>query len=136
MPNFHNFFSQLTVTSTKILRSTNYLSLVMRKPVTIRSRSDTILSNAETSHRLQTLETETRGTVMIQNLRTNRSEQTVQTQIRLLREEQSDQGLHCLFLTKYLQVWPLCLNFRCTTAKLSGVQKFRNFMVLYYQSSE
>ena len=27
---------------------------------------------------------------------TNRSEQTVQTQIRLLLEEQSDQGLHCL----------------------------------------
>ena len=30
------------------------------------------------------------------NNRSDRSEQTVQTQIRLLIEEQSDQGLHCL----------------------------------------
>ena len=35
-------------------------------------------------------------TVMIQNFQTDRSGQTVQTQIRLLLEEQSDQGLHCL----------------------------------------
>ena len=34
--------------------------------------------------------------VMILNFRTDRSGQTVQTQIRLLLEEQSDQGLHCL----------------------------------------
>ena len=33
---------------------------------------------------------------MILNFRTKRSGQTVQTQIRLLLEEQSDQGLHCL----------------------------------------
>ena len=32
---------------------------------------------------------------MILSFRTDRSEQTVQTQIRLLLEEQSDQGLHC-----------------------------------------
>ena len=32
----------------------------------------------------------------ILNLRTNRTGQTVQTQIRLLLEEQSDQGLHYL----------------------------------------
>ena len=45
----------------------------------------------------------------------------MQTQIRLLQEEQSDQGLHCLlipfasfFLTKYPRVWPLYLNFRFT----------------------
>ena len=30
------------------------------------------------------------------------SEQTVQTQIRLLLEEQSDQGLHCLLFHLYL----------------------------------
>ena len=36
------------------------------------------------------------GTVMILNFRTDRSGLTVQTQIRLLLEEQSDQGLHCL----------------------------------------
>ena len=37
-------------------------------------------------------------TVIILNFRTDRSGQTVQTQIRLLQEEQSDQGLHCLLL--------------------------------------
>ena len=35
-------------------------------------------------------------TVTILNFWTERSGQTVQTQIRLLLEEQSDQGLHCL----------------------------------------
>ena len=34
--------------------------------------------------------------VMILSFRTDRPGQTVQTQIRLLLEEQSDQGLHCL----------------------------------------
>ena len=33
---------------------------------------------------------------MIISFRTDRSGQTVQTQIRLLLEEQTDQGLHCL----------------------------------------
>ena len=33
---------------------------------------------------------------MILNFQTDRSGQTVQTQIRLLLEEKSDQGLHCL----------------------------------------
>ena len=36
------------------------------------------------------------STVMILSFRTARSGQTVQTQIRLLLEEESDQGLHCL----------------------------------------
>ena len=35
-------------------------------------------------------------TVMTLSFRTDMSGQTVQTQIRLLLEEQSDQGLHCL----------------------------------------
>ena len=35
-------------------------------------------------------------TIMILSFWTDRSEQTVQTQIRLLLEEQSDLGLHCL----------------------------------------
>ena len=35
-------------------------------------------------------------TVTILSFRTDRSGQTVQTEIRLLLEEQSDQGLHCL----------------------------------------
>ena len=36
------------------------------------------------------------NTVIFLRFRTDRSGQTVQTQIRLLLEEQSDQGLHCL----------------------------------------
>ena len=36
------------------------------------------------------------STVMILSFRTDMPGQTVQTQIRLLLEEQSDQGLHCL----------------------------------------
>ena len=41
-------------------------------------------------------------TVMIQSFRTDRSGQTVQTQTRLLLEEQSDQGLHCLLFHLHL----------------------------------
>ena len=41
-------------------------------------------------------------TVMILSFRTNRSGQTVQTQIRLLLEEQSDQGLHFLLFHLHL----------------------------------
>ena len=50
----------------------------------------------------QTVQTQIRllleegSTVMILSFRTDKSGQTVQTQIRLLLEEQSDQGLHCL----------------------------------------
>ena len=40
--------------------------------------------------------TPTRVTVMILSFWTDRPGQTVQTWIRLLLEEQSDQGLHCL----------------------------------------
>ena len=36
------------------------------------------------------------STLMIISFRTDMPGQTVQTQIRLLLEEQSDQGLHCL----------------------------------------
>ena len=41
-------------------------------------------------------------TVMILNFWTDRSGQTVQTQIRLLLEELSDQGLHCLLFHLYV----------------------------------
>ena len=43
-----------------------------------------------------------RITVFILSFRTDRPGQTVQTQIRLLLEEQSDQGLHCLQFPLYL----------------------------------
>ena len=46
---------------------------------------------------------------MILTYRTDRSEQTVQTQIRLLHEEQSDQGFHvfvlCLYCLPYLAMY-------------------------------
>ena len=45
---------------------------------------------------MKTLWNFTWNTVMFLSFRTDRSGQTVQTQIRLLLEEQSDQGLHCL----------------------------------------
>ena len=41
-------------------------------------------------------------TVMTLSFRTDRSGQTVQTQIRLLLEEQSDQGLHYLLFHLHL----------------------------------
>ena len=41
-------------------------------------------------------------TVMILSFRTDTPGQTVQTQIRLLLEEQSDQGLHCLLFHLHL----------------------------------
>ena len=49
-------------------------------------------------------------TVMTLRFRTYRSWQTVQTQIRLLLEEQSDQGLHCLLFHLHLfDEIPKCL---------------------------
>ena len=41
-------------------------------------------------------------TVVILSFGTDRSRQTVQTQVRLLLEEQSDQGLHCLLFHLHL----------------------------------
>ena len=76
------------------------------------------------------------STVMVIIFRTDRSGQTVQTQIRLLLEDTSDhhQGIHicysiCLVLMKYPKVWHYCLNFRKITAKFSGVRNLRNFTV-------
>ena len=76
---------------------------------------------------------------MILSFQTVRSGQTLQTQIRLLLVEQSNQGLHCLLFHLHLfdeiprlpaEVWPLCLNFSLITAKFSSVRKFRKFTVL------
>ena len=73
---------------------------------------------------------------MIQSFRTDRSGQTVQTQIRLLLEEQSDQGLHCLlFLLHLFDEIPSGLaslfDFQVNYSKVSCVQKFRNFRVMH-----
>ena len=67
---------------------------------------------------------------MILIFRTDKSRQTVETQIRLLLRVFTVCYSIYIFLTKYLKVWPLFLNFRCITAKFSGVRKFRNFTVV------
>ena len=74
-------------------------------------------------------------TVMILSFQTDWSGQIVQTQIRLLLEEQSDQGRHCLLFHLHLfDEIPLGLaalfEFLINTAMVFGVQKFRNFKVL------
>ena len=72
-------------------------------------------------------------TVMILSFRTDMPEQTVQTQIRLLLEEQSDQGLHCLQFplhlldTLTLKVKPPCSTFRVITANFR-VSKILGFI--------
>ena len=45
--------------------------------------------------------------VIFLSFRTDRSGQTVQIQIRMLLEEQSDQGLYCLQFLDFVCVWYL-----------------------------
>ena len=71
---------------------------------------------------------------MILNFRTDRSGQTLQTQVRLLLEEQSDQGLHCLlFQLHVFDKIPSDLaslfEFEVNYGNISCVRKFRNFTV-------
>ena len=73
-------------------------------------------------------------TVMILSFRTDWSGQIVQTQIRLLLEEQSDQGLHylqyCVHLLNALLYGKTSFSsFKIFTAKFLSVRKFRNFTV-------
>ena len=77
---------------------------------------------------------------MILSFRTNRSGQTVQTQIRLLLEEQSDQGLHCLpfrlhLLDTLLHGKVALFKFQGDYSKFSGVRIFRIFtsVSFYFQ---
>ena len=76
------------------------------------------------------------STVIILNIGTDRSEQTVRTQIRLLLMEQSDQGLLCLlfclhFWTQYCTVKSNCSICRTIMVIISGVPIFRIFTVLW-----
>ena len=77
-------------------------------------------------------------TVMTLSFWTKWSGQIVQTQIRLLLEEQFDQGLHylqyCLHLLAALHEGKN-LFFRMISAKFSGVRKFRNFTVSSHERS-
>ena len=66
--------------------------------------------------------------------RTDKSWQTVQTQIRLLLEEQSDQGLHCLQFQPHIFDPLTCSKMRLfqfydNYSNVLGVQSFRSFMV-------
>ena len=73
---------------------------------------------------------------MVLSFRTDMPGQTVQTQIRLLlEEEQSDLGLHyfnsvCIFWVHYSLVKPSCSNVRLIRANVLGVGIFRIFMVI------
>ena len=72
---------------------------------------------------------------MILSFRTDRPGQTVQTEIRLLLEEQSDQGLHYLQLCLHLLDALLyskapCSNFRVITANVQ-VSEFLGFLRYY-----
>ena len=71
-------------------------------------------------------------TVMIQNFRTDRSRQTVQTQIRssLIRIFTVCYSI-CIFLKKHNKLWSVFSNFRQITSKFSGVLKLRNFTVQF-----
>ena len=77
---------------------------------------------------------------MILSFQTDRSGQTAQTQIRLLLEEPSDQGRHCLLFHLHLVDALLygkatvCLNFRVITANFSSVRSFRIFTVFDAQN--
>ena len=69
---------------------------------------------------------------MILRFRTDRSEQTVQTQIRL----QADQGVHCLpFLLHLLDTLlfgiTFLFEFREITSNFSDIRKFRNFTLIH-----
>ena len=51
--------------------------------------------------------------------------QTVQTQIRRLLEEESDQGIHCLLFHLQTMGKGLSMDFKAFTVKLVGFRKFR-----------
>ena len=69
---------------------------------------------------------------MFLNFQTDRSEQTVLTQIGLLSLSRVYTVCHyiCIFWTYYSMVRPPCSNFRVITANYLGVQIFRNFTVI------
>ena len=74
------------------------------------------------------------GTVKGLSIGTDRCEQTVQTQIRLLLMEQSDQGLHCLlfyphFLNAFWQCKTIPLHFYNNKSYRDSVPNFRIFTI-------
>ena len=72
---------------------------------------------------------------MILSFRTDMPAHTVQPQIRLLLEEQSDQGLHCSpfrlhHWIHYSMEEPHSSNFKVITTKFLGVRTVRKFTAL------
>ena len=77
-------------------------------------------------------------TVMFLSFRTDRSEQTMQTQIRLLLEERSDQVYTvchsvCIVWTHYSMGESHSSNFRVITTNVLGVRIFRKYTVYFNQ---
>ena len=75
-------------------------------------------------------------TVQILCIGTDRSQQTVQTKIRLLLKKQSDQGLRCLTFHQHLlgaftQCYIKLFYFRTIVAIVCGVPNFRIFTVCF-----
>ena len=79
--------TQLTIMSLKVWTSKQDVVIITKLEQWVLPYSDASKRNRQSGRQY---------TVMILSFRTDRSGQTVQTQIRLLLEEQSDQGLHCL----------------------------------------
>ena len=76
-----------------------------------------------------------RGISVFLSFRTDRSWQTVQTQIRLLLEEQSDQGLHCLQFPLYLlDASPSCSTFSVITTIFWVSEYLGNLRYTVYKS--
>ena len=89
------------------------------------------MSNMVKKLQVQISSNEAHTPEMILSFRTDRPWQIVKTQIRLLLEEQSDQGLHCLsFHLHFLYTSHHRLNFCWITANIFGVRKFRSFTVI------
>ena len=87
------------------------------------------------SHRWRFLRWKLWDTVMMWSIGTDRSEQTVQNQIRLFHKEQSDQGRLCLlfvciFWTQYCTVKSNYSSCRTITVIILGVPIFRIFTVV------
>ena len=81
------------------------------------------------------------STVMILSFWTDLSGKAVQTQIRLLLEEQSDQGLHCLLFHLHVfdkitsglaSLFELKVNY----SKVPCIRKFKNFTVFSQLESD
>ena len=106
--------------TTKKIQNTANIFLTFRNHVKI-FFSENIMHNFQSAEYRKNL-----------SIRTDRTDKTVKTLIRLLLVEQSDQGLHCLsfymlHLHIILQRKPKLFNFRIFSILISGVPILRGF---------